>query len=972
MATAESILRIAEVPAAPPGNAPFLIHDTDKAWVVQAGTLDVFLVHLGEDGEPDGARFHAARFGCGDAVLGLNLPAIAPDMGLVACAGPGCRLVEAELRQLRVPAQSPESCASQVECLERWVTVLTSAIAGGFAPKASEAMEAGQTAAIPKSGKAVLAREGVVWIQHLEGSSQFFADADLEPVNGAGLFPLANPAWLQAEPLSKLHGVDTRQFLQLDPEWSGLHRFHAAVLHRLLLKQRRAEAEERRRLEAKQRADELILEASLRKLMAPLEEGPEARPPAAPEADPLLAACQAIGAAAGIEFRWLAGSRPSAHKDPVAEIARASAVRVRQVLLDGDWWGRDAGPLLAIRESDKRPLALLPAGSRRYRLFDPVERTWVGVDKKTSRTLGPYAYSFYRPFPAKKLTAFDLLAFGLRGCERDLWTVLLMGVGAGLLGLLTPILTQTLFDTIIPGAQHKQLLQVFAFLIASAVCTTLLKITSAFATLRLEGRMDAAVQAGIWDRLLSLPVPFFRDFSAGDLAVRSLGINQMRQVLAGSTISSILAGLFSVSSFFLLFYYNWRLALLATGLIAVAFAVSLAAGFRQVHYQRDTTEYRGRISGMVLQFVNGISKFRVAGTEDRAFATWAGQFARQTSLSLKARTATNRLRVFNAVFPVFSSGCIFFYVAKLLAQPGTAAFSTGDFLAFQAAFGQFLAAALQLSSSLVGALSVVPLYERAKPILDALPEVDGAKSHPGELAGHIEVSHVAFRYRADTPPVLRDVSIRVNAGEFVAFVGASGCGKSTLFRLLLGFETLESGAIFYDGQDLANVDISALRRQIGVVLQNAKLLSGSIFQNIVGSAPLTIDDAWEAARMAGFEQDVKQMPMGMHTLVSEGGGGLSGGQRQRLMIARAIVGKPRILLFDEATSALDNQTQAIVSRSLEQLKATRIVIAHRLSTVMNADRIFVLDKGAVVESGAYRELMERGGFFAELARRQLT
>jgi ATP-binding cassette subfamily C protein len=265
----------------------------------------------------------------------------------------------------------------------------------------------------------------------------------------------------------------------------------------------------------------------------------------------------------------------------------------------------------------------------------------------------------------------------------------------------------------------------------------------------------------------------------------------------------------------------------------------------------------------------------------------------------------------------------------------------------------------------------VPAYERAKPIFHELPEVSEGMANPGRLTGALEVSHVTFRYNEGAPAVLRDVSIAVRAGQFVAIVGASGSGKSTLLRLLLGFEKPESGAIYYDGQDLAGVDVQEVRRQMGVVLQTSRPVSGSIFQNIVGSAPLTTENAWEAARLAGIEQDIRQMPMGLHTQISDGGGGISGGQRQRLMIARAIAGRPRILLFDEATSALDNQTQAIVSRSLESLRATRIVIAHRLSTIMNADCIYVMDKGCIAQSGTYQELIGQEGIFSELARRQM-
>jgi ATP-binding cassette subfamily C protein len=297
--------------------------------------------------------------------------------------------------------------------------------------------------------------------------------------------------------------------------------------------------------------------------------------------------------------------------------------------------------------------------------------------------------------------------------------------------------------------------------------------------------------------------------------------------------------------------------------------------------------------------------------------------------------------------------------------------TTGSFLAFFVAFNQFLAAVLQLSTTTLSILNVVPLYERAKPILESSPEVDPAKTLPGELSGAIEMSNIVFRYDQDSPLVLRGLTLSVQAGEFVAIIGQSGCGKSTVLRLLLGFEKPESGSIYFDGQDLSGLDVQGVRQQSGVVLQSGRLVAGTILTNIIGSASLTGEDAWEAARMAGMDADIKAMPMGLHTVVSEGGGTLSGGQRQRLMIARAIVNKPRIVLFDEATSALDNETQAIVSRSLESLRATRIVIAHRLSTVINADRIVVLEKGTVVQSGTYQELISQDGLFRELAQRQI-
>jgi ATP-binding cassette subfamily C protein len=298
--------------------------------------------------------------------------------------------------------------------------------------------------------------------------------------------------------------------------------------------------------------------------------------------------------------------------------------------------------------------------------------------------------------------------------------------------------------------------------------------------------------------------------------------------------------------------------------------------------------------------------------------------------------------------------------------------SLGAFLAFNVAFAQVLASAILFSSVIGSAVEIVPLCERARPILETAPEVTEAKAIPAGLRGDIEISHVSFRYQPDGPLILDDVTLHARPGEFVAIVGPSGAGKSTIVRLLLGFESPASGPIYYDHEDLARLDCQAVRRQVGVVLQDGKLMTGDLFSNIVGASTLTLDDAWDAARLAGLDEDIRQMPMGMQTVVSEGGSTLSGGQRQRLMIARAVVGRPAILLFDEATAALDNETQATVSRSLEGLKATRVVVAHRLSTVRQADRIYVMEAGKVVQQGNYDELMAQGGLFAELVRRQLV
>jgi len=798
-------------------------------------------------------------------------------------------------------------------------------------------------------------------------------DDQMPPIEPGRFFPISRVGWLQCAPQTQAECLDTRDWLETDPQWLGLRHFQEQVFAYLVVQRRRAEQKEMARLRAVAETDAKVFEVALYKLAEPLRGGEKTPLEAETGAlDPLLQVCRLVGSANGIQFPLIPRSLELLkQRDPMSAIAQAARVRTRQVMLKGKWWKQESGPMVGFFDPDRRPAALLP-GPRGYQVYDPGARTKTLIDEELAGKLHAFAYVFYRPFPPKPLTLRDILSFGFKNCKGDAATVLFMGIAAGLLGIVTPVFTGIIFDTIIPGAQRITLAEFSIFLVISAVATALFTLTRSLATLRLQSKMEASIQAAVWDRLLALPVPFFRNFTSGDLAKRSLGISQIREALTGSALSSILTGIFSITSCALMFYYSWRLALMASALVFCSFLVFTFCGWLQVRILRDVSELGGRLAGMTLQFINGIAKFRVAGTEARAFAVWAREFAKQRVLAMRARKISNLVSVFNSAFPVVAWTIIFYCAVSMMKAPGAPVLTTGEFLAFMAAFVQFSTGALDLSSALISVLNVIPLYERAKPILRSLPEVVTTQTSPPELTGDIDIHHVSFRYREEGPLVLRDVSLGISSGQFVAFVGPSGSGKSTLFRLLLGFETPGSGAIYYDGRDLADLDVQAVRRQIGVILQNSRLMTGSIFRNIVGDGTLTLDEAWEAARLAGLEEDLKTMPMGMHTVVSEGGGGLSGGQRQRLLIARAIVRRPRIVLFDEATSALDNRTQAIVSQSLKALNATRVVIAHRLSTVMRADRICVLDKGSLVEMGSYDELMAQGGLFTQLAKRQLS
>jgi ATP-binding cassette subfamily C protein len=536
------------------------------------------------------------------------------------------------------------------------------------------------------------------------------------------------------------------------------------------------------------------------------------------------------------------------------------------------------------------------------------------------------------------------------------------------------MLTGYIFDAVIPEGNRFQAVQTALALVAVSLSMAAFQIVRSIALIRIEGRMNTTIQAAIMDRLLNMPVSFFRKYTAGDLALRINGINTIRQVISGIVVLTVMNGIFSLFNLGLIFFYQINLALLALGMALTGMAFGTAIIRLSVRYRRESIEAEGTLSGMVLQFIAGMSKLRVAGAEVNAFSTWADKFAGKKRADMKTGLLLNSELVFSSTFPVICSMLIFLVTSILIkegATTGKTPLSVGDFLALNAAFATFLSAMLQMTLSFLPALAIVPLYERALPVLHGTPEVTQKKSDPGELSGNVEINHVTFRYIQDGPLVLRDVSIRVQPGEFVAIVGPSGSGKSTLLRLLLGFERPENGAVYYDGRNLDEMDVQSVRRQVGVVLQSGTLTSGSIFDNIVGSMNMKLSDAWEAARMAGLDKDIEQMPMQMQTVISEGGGTLSGGQRQRLLIARALIRKPRIIYFDEATSALDNQTQGIVSQSLQNLSAARIVIAHRLSTIMHADRIIVMQSGQVVEEGTYRELVEKDGLFAALAKRQI-
>ncbi|MDJ0574494.1 MAG: NHLP bacteriocin export ABC transporter permease/ATPase subunit [Xenococcaceae cyanobacterium MO_234.B1] len=685
---------------------------------------------------------------------------------------------------------------------------------------------------------------------------------------------------------------------------------------------------------------------------------------------PLLIAVGAVGKALGITIRPPAKAENSS---TLEGIARASGFRTRRVTLTPNWWKTDCGPLLAFTKEENLPVALLPIKASKYEILQPLELTRTRINRHTAAKLAPIAYTFYRPLPDKEITVLDILQFSLRGKIPDLLKILWVGVTATLFGMFTPQITGILIDYAIPDANRNLLIQMGLGLFAASFGVMIFQLAQSFVILRWQTQVSFDTQAAVWDRLLKLKPAFFRQYSTGDLHNRVSAITQIRERLSGSILRILFTSLFSLLNLGLLLIYSFSLALVAIAVALVAVIITTVSGIIIRRKMRPLQQLSGEIFGLTVQLIGGVSKLRVAAAESEALKSWAKKYTQQVKLMLSTQLVEDILTTFNVMLPAVSSMLLFGLAVYFTEQSTTGTeLSTGTFLAFNTAFGTFITSATRLSNTLIEVLDITILWERAQPILQTKPEVDANKFHPGKLSGQLKLDQVCFRYRQNSPLVLENITLEAKAGEFIAIVGPSGSGKSTIIRLLLGFETPEAGTIFYDGRDLSGLDIAAVRRQLGVVLQNGRIMSGSIWENIAGGAIVTQDEAWSALEMAGLADDIRAMPMGIHTIISEGGGNLSGGQRQRLFIARALVHKPQILLFDEATSALDNRTQAIVTHSLEQLGVTRIVIAHRLSTIRHADRIYVLQAGKIVQQGSFEELAGMEGLFADLMARQMT
>ena len=692
---------------------------------------------------------------------------------------------------------------------------------------------------------------------------------------------------------------------------------------------------------------------------------------------PVIHVLREIGEYFGISHNRIRLPEEATHLRDAHEILRALGNRElhgREIELIPGWHRQDIGPLLAFKEG--KPFALLPVTPDRYERLDYESGERVTVSDEDAAAYEHRAFCFTQGMPEDIDSLWKWFKWTTKLCwERDFWLLLFCCFIAGLIPVVAPLVTQTIFEDIIPTYDKKALLLVVQVLFVTSIAGALISLVRGLTMMRIKNHIRVTAESALWIKLLSLPAAFFRKYQIGDLALRMQGVSLLSHQLSTTAASGIFNGIFCFWNLIVMFYYSWQMALLAVFIWAVFFALAMLFSWRQAGYRRAKADAAGRVSGQLLQILAGLNKFRLRAAEERAFYLWTQRFGEEWKWNRKSRWQDTWISLISTAQPIVLNFCIFYLAMSLLdlsQTQGAGFMTTAGFLCCNAAMGGFGSALNGLRTGIVSLWGVLPSLERILPILREKSEVSESKLPVGELTGEIEAAEVRFRYKPDAPLVLKNINLSINPGSFIAIVGSSGSGKSTLLRVLIGLEKPEIGAVLYDGMDLSELDVSSVRRQIGVVMQHGQLMEGTIFSNIVGSLPLTLDDAWEVARLVGLEADIKELPMGMYTAVGEGGATFSGGQRQRLLIARSLVHHPRIIVFDEATSALDNETQAVVAKTLENMRATRIVVAHRLSTIQNADRILVMERGEIVEDGTYDELMKKGGLFAQLAARQIA
>ena len=961
----------ASVPCA--GNLPVRLDDPDSVWFIDRGAVDLFLVEF-KDGMERAAPQHLLR-----REAGTLLPGVAPDkqdndkdtqLSLIAKGLPGTLLT-------RLPASllNEVQPAELAEQIDTWLIAITDKLSrfATYLPHPTVLAEPGLARTLAPCTLSV--RRGVVWVSEpSRGASLFMGLIDQAGLAGAGgpqgaAMPLTRTSWLTVLDTATVSGSSTETLVRQGRLLPMLAFFHSVAfalerVNRLLAVVDDANLE-RARVTSRRMAEKSARQRLYNIYDLPTERDADAEDTA------LADALKIIGDHQGIEFRIPVRAGPSDAAVGLVDILDASGVRARRVRFKdgGKWWRGDSNAMLAFRAEDGQPVALLPGTFGRYRQIDPISGRSVRVTAERAGALENEAWMFYRPMPSGQVKRSDLLRFALRGSGADLARLLMAGLPGGLIKLLPALALGFVANHIVAGGSTGAIYAVAATLAGIGLLGAMLHLLQSTAMMRLEGRAASRVEAAFWDRLMRLPPAVLRRHPAGDLAMAGMTFQNLRDGVQGVVADSLLSIVFLLPVFGVIFFYDATLGGIALIFSMGSLLITVAIGLRQISpYGRMIGAVR-RVAGRLFQIVGGIAKLRVENAEGSAFAIWAGDYREQKRAELELGAQEGHARAFGAALPFLAGGVLLCAAVTV----GDRNAPVGDFLVVYTAFIAFQFAIARLGESFGTVAAMLPAFDQMRPLLAAVPETESEGEPVERLGGDVLFDHVSFRYAPDGPLILDDVTIRAEPGDFVAIAGESGAGKSTLFRLALGMDRPTAGAVYYDGRDLRHLNLKQVRRKIGAVPQSVRLHPQDLWDNIVAHHEgTTTEDVWQAARAAGIEREIKAMPMGMMTMVGGSGSVLSGGESQRVTIARSLIGSPRIMLLDEATNWLDNESQAEVMQNLALLTSTRIVIAHRLSTLQQADRIYVLQSGKVVQSGSFNELMEDDGVFRELVRRQIA
>ena len=956
------------------GNLPVKLDDADSVWFIEQGVVDLFLTEF-KDGVEQAPPQHLLR-----CESGRLLPGVVPDeqdndgkdttLSLVAKGLPGTLLK-------RLPASlltevHPAELAGQADT---WLTAITETLARfvSHLPRPTALAKPGLTQSLTPCTLSV--RRGVVWVSGPSLGASLFMDmvdpAQLAEAGGPheALIPLTRTNWLTLFDEATVSSKSTETLARQGMLLPALASFHAVAFNLERLNRRLAVADDAN-LERERTTSRRTAETAARQRLFNIYDLPIDRV-ARVEDTALADALQIVGRHEGIDFSIPARSRPSDAPIGLVDVLDASGVRARRVRFDaeGNWRRGDSSALLAFRAGDGQPVALLPGMFGRYREIDPVSKRSVRLSADRAAALQQEAWMFYRPLPSKSVKPADLLGIAMHGSVADLLRLVLAGLPGGLIKLVPALALGFVANHVVAGGSAGALYVVAVTLALFGLFGALLHLLQGSALMRLEGRSASRVEAAFWDRLMRLPSSVLHRHPAGDLAMSGMTFQNLRDGLQGVIADSLLSIIFLLPVFAVIFLYDATLGIIALVFSLVSLLVTIAIGLRQIAPRGRMISAVRRVAGRLFQIVEGIAKLRVENAEGSAFAIWARDYREQKRAEIELDALEGHSRAFAAALPFLAGGVLLFSAVAV----GDRNIPVGDFLVVYTVFIVFQSAIARLGETFGTIAAMLPAFDQMRPLLATVPEA-AVEGEPVErLGGEVLFDRISFRYDPDGPLILDDVTIRARPGEFIAIAGESGAGKSTLFRLALGIDRPTAGAVYYDGRDLRHLNLKQVRRKIGAVPQSVRLHPQDIWDNIVAhhETPAT-EEVWQTARAAEIEKEIKAMPMGMMTMVGAGGAVLSGGESQRVTIARSLLASPRVMLLDEATNWLDNESQAEVMQNLALLTSTRIVIAHRLSTLQQADRIYVMQAGIVVQSGSFNELMEEEGTFKELVKRQVA